>query len=446
VSIDYSPMNGCGINVADRRFVTDGVSGGCSILRSAHFGAMLALLVAVSLAAAAAAGDQARPPVMSPPASGSDPESEPLSNDRDAAEGLRWIGCDCDSVFLATTIEIPWRSEAEALQRAAIECREAARETREQVNSWFSSAKRIRPSLPKKETDEVLRLLRRGSQEASKSSRGCEPMMAALASRLEAPHSSIPDPIRDALQRLARRDRSALQRSIAWVVFEPGGGGRVVGAAQPPRATSVKEAMAAMERSAEELLRREQMLDRLVGELTAIAVDGTELWGWSQAVGLERIPGVSGAVGSIGSASETRQWELESMLRYTCAMEAYVGQVPEWFARTGVGDLWMALVESALPSPVASKRRGFPDLRETFLDRLGSDGRLRAETQVRTIQENARKRIGRWLEGEMQRYGAIDDPALSARWTCLREFAGLLQEGKPLPKAPAEAPQKGVMP
>lgn len=431
-----------------RRF-KGGAFGSLSIQQGAHVDTTLALitsLATMALAVAEAESAQARPPAVAPSTPASD--SELPSSDPDPAEGSRWIGCDCDSVFVATTIEVVWRQEAEALQRDAEACREGIRKTLEEIAAWLEDAGRLRPAMPREKSDAIMQSLMQGSQGIAQGIQGVGQALVELSTGLEAPHSTFPDPIREVLQGLARRDRAALRASMTSTVLEPSGSGRVVGSAQPQRVTSVKEATVAMERSSVELGAREQVLDRLVAELTAISVQGADLWGWSQAVGIERIPSISGSgdVEPIESTSERRQWELESALRYTCAMETYIRQVPEWFARTGVGDPWMALVETALPSPLASKRRGFPDLRATFLDRLGSAGALRAETQIRTIQGNARKRVGRWLETQIQGIGAVDDPALSARWTCLSEFAGLLQEGKPLPKAAVEEPREDVAP
>ena len=158
------------------------------------------------------------------------------------------------------------------------------------------------------------------------------------------------------------------------------------------------------------------------------------------------LPPVLKKAGDLAGIQRERMEYLNRLLKFTCVIGRYLDVVPALLRKTGIGPPWPELLETALPSPLASKRRGFPDLRATFLDRLGSDGALRAKTQIRTIQENARKRVGRWLETQIQGIGAVDDPALSARWTCLSEFAGLLQEGKPLPKAAVEEPREDVAP
>ena len=96
------------------------VVGGMFEIRSARqpkrFGSTLALITIAAttrLSAAEAEAAQARPPAVAPSTLASD--SELPSSDPDPAEGSRWIGCDCDSVFVATTIEVVWRQEAEAL-------------------------------------------------------------------------------------------------------------------------------------------------------------------------------------------------------------------------------------------------------------------------------------------------------------------------------------------
>lgn len=400
-------------------------------------------------------GSQARPPQQPLPG------VPAIDDSADGAEterpDTRVVKCDCDSVFTSTEFEVPWRSEVESMLVAAVELQGAfdsvARQSDEWAELWDEASefdKRIGDLVRRGNSEVVDEAARRRNQvrlrlesewRAIWSGVGeIQRDLPILASRLEAPHSAIPEPFREAMQQSAVRDRAILRSSV-------GAGMGVVGRLSPVEdVEDLDEALLRMKVLRSDVSRAVAVIGRLVRELNAVSVEGAELWGWTQVIGTERIPRTSGDGNARNVAIGDRYAELDSMLRYTCAMEAFVQQVPTWFKKTGPRDPWMSLVESALPSSVSSTRRGFPNLRTTFLDRLVDEDGLRSGTQVRTIQENARKRVGRWLEGEMQRYGAIDDPALSARWTCLREFAGLLQEGKPLPKAPAKAPQKEVAP
>lgn len=357
--------------------------------------------------------------VTRPPAPRATGPATDQTEDHDEVPGdarARFVACDCRSILRREEVGVPWRGEIESLRDEAKACLEVMKDIQRRMVDWIFDANRLPDEKHLRAV--ALEVLLIGSEEIADAVAGLQARLEGLSDRLEAPGVDLPGAIREAIAAAARSSPPGLSAITA-------------GGIQPARAEPAPE-RAEVAGLLAVLLDAEPRLQAHVDRLEKIAKDGIEIWTWSQHLATRKVPEIPEGQALDAAAMDARRDALAAWLRFCCAIDAFLAGAPGHLRRTGLEAPWRQLVEAAIPSTLATTRSGMPDLRESFLDKLVDDGSIRPDRQVASIQANARKRLGRWIERMIEPVDPLGDPDLVAMRTCLLQLAALLREGRSL--------------